>query len=236
MYIQGFLGSDTEPSVVIGHICLPNKLAEDHTEESSAHKNKRDEIARAIAVADKRMERAYLDRLDGLMDTVLCGKIIEDTKKEKAALLQAQEGLNEVQTAYYEAGYAIHELASQAQAIYESPKATTEEKRLLLSYIFLDIKLEEGMTRPNYTYAFEFLSEWIPKVNKNFEPAQKSVKSDILRRSFIVPPLEFSSKLLATKKEFRTVENPYANLPFGNSDAKLNTLLREQDSNLRPIA
>ncbi|KKU25947.1 MAG: Resolvase, partial [Candidatus Magasanikbacteria bacterium GW2011_GWA2_46_17] len=103
---------------------LKEALKEVHTTESTVHTERREEIARSIALADKRMERLYVDKLDGVVDNALYQKVNEDTKKEKAALLEAQEGLNEDQSAYYEAGYAIHELAAEAQAIYESPKAT----------------------------------------------------------------------------------------------------------------
>ena len=183
---------------------LEEALKEDHAEESSTHAGRREEIARAIAVADKRVERAYLDRLDGLMDAALCSKVIDDTRKEKDSLLEAQEGLNEDQTAYYEAGFAIHELAAQAQKIYEGSKATVEEKRLLLSYIFSDIKLEEGITRPNYTYGFEFLSTWIPILNKNFELQQNTretlVSTGISPMNASAPSMELSE----LRNQFRT--------------------------------
>jgi len=39
-------------------------------------------------------------------------------------------------------------------------------------YIFSNITLNEGKIKPNYTLAFEFLTNWMPKVNKNFEQAK----------------------------------------------------------------
>ncbi len=148
---------------------LERALKESHAEEIEQNAHKRDEIARGIARADQRMERAYIDKLDGQMESALCQKVIEEAKQEKVALLEALEGLGEAQVAYYEAGYAIHELATHAKEIYESQKATVEEKRLLLSYVFSNIELEQATVRPNYTYAFEFLSEWVPKLNESFE-------------------------------------------------------------------
>jgi hypothetical protein len=61
-------------------------------------------------------------------------------------------------------------LALKAKEIYQSEKATVEEKRLLLSYIFSNLKHDNGKIKPNYTMAFEFLVNWMPKLNKNFEP------------------------------------------------------------------
>src|ERR1700757_1857547 len=57
------------------------------------------------------------------------------------------------------AGYAIHELAMNAEAIYRSPKAETEEQRLLLSYAFSNLTLKAQEIRPEYTLAFQFLQE-----------------------------------------------------------------------------
>ena len=205
---------------------LEKALKEDHVEESTAHKARREEIARGIAFADRRIEKAYVDKLDGAIDTALCQKVMEDAKKEKTDLLRAQMDLNEDQSAYYEAGYAIHELAEQAQAIYQSPRASTEEKRLLLSYVFSDMKLEDAIARPNYSLAFEFLSEWVPILNKNFEPAQKGAKSDILRSSFTLDPVELTGELLEPRNKFRTSKSPFINVRFGNFDTKSGTLLR----------
>ena len=89
--------------------------------------------------------------------------------KEKVDALESLEKLNDGNTKYYEAGYAIHELASKASDIYKSPKATVEDKRLLLSKIFSNLALKQENIRPDYTLAFQFLKEWVPKVNNTFE-------------------------------------------------------------------
>ena len=70
---------------------------------------------------------------------------------------------------YYEAGFAIHELALKAKKIYQSKKATTEERRLLLSHIFSNFTLNDQKISPKYSLAFEFMQEWIPKLNTTFE-------------------------------------------------------------------
>lgn len=155
---------------------LERALKESHAEEIDQHTRKRTEIVRGIDRADRRMQQAYLDKLDGTADAALCQKVMEESRREKDALVEALKGLGEDQKAYYEAGYAIHELAANARAIYESPKATIEEKRLLLSHVFSNIELSEGNVKPNYTYAFEFLSEWVPKLNASFELEENQSK------------------------------------------------------------
>lgn len=65
---------------------------------------------------------------------------------------------------------AIHELALKAEDIYLSEDATIGEKRLLLAYAFSNIKVLEENIKVNYTKAFDFLAEWMPILNAEFEP------------------------------------------------------------------
>lgn len=53
--------------------------------------------------------------------TQLSEKMISESTKEKEDAIEALGRLSKGRTAYYEAGYAIHELASKAEAIYKSP-------------------------------------------------------------------------------------------------------------------
>ncbi len=96
---------------------------------------------------------------------------------EKELAINGLKKLSEDKTKYYEAGFAIHELACKAQEIYQSPKATEEDRRLLLSYIFSNLNLNNGKIRPNYTLAFEFLQEWIPRLNNTFELTKTTVNT-----------------------------------------------------------
>jgi len=59
-----------------------------------------------------------------------------------------------------------------AQEVYESEKATTEDRRLLLSMIFSNLGLNEGKIGTNYTKGFDFIANWAPKLNFTFEPAK----------------------------------------------------------------
>ena len=91
--------------------------------------------------------------------TQLSEKMISESTKEKEDAIEALGRLSKGRTAYYEAGYAIHELASKAEAIYKSPRATEDEKRLILSHIFSNLTLKADRISPNYTFGFEFLAE-----------------------------------------------------------------------------
>ena len=109
----------------------------------------------------------------------------DENKMEKLKELS-----NESQEKYFEAGYAIHSLATRAKGIYYSPNATTEDKRLLLSIVFSNLLLQAGKITPNYAPAFEFMHYWMPRLNREFEPKMSfnfkanssiCVKNEVLR-------------------------------------------------------
>jgi hypothetical protein len=151
---------------------LKKALKEHHEEETDYNTQKRKELNKIIERADKRQEKAYQDRVDGRIPAHLCEKMIFDSDVERKDALEALNKLGEARLAYYEAGYAIHELALHAKEIYQSQEVSTEEKRLLLSQVFSNLTLKDGVIKPNYTLAFDFLFNWMPKVNNNFEPSK----------------------------------------------------------------
>ena len=154
---------------------LEKALKESHKDEIGYNTNKREKLVKIIKSADKRIEGAYRDKLDGRMPAGLCSKMIQEATEEKESTSQSLENMGESRQKYYEAGIAIHELATNAKEIYQSEKATIEDKRMLLGYLFSNITMKDGIIKPEYTFAFEFLAEWMPKLNKNFEPAKNSL-------------------------------------------------------------
>jgi len=151
---------------------LEKGLKEDQSVEIDYHTKKRDRLNAIVAKADKRIEEAYKDKIDGGMPVPLCLKVINESTEEKETAMEELEKLSKDRTLYYEAGFAIHELATSAVAIYKNVKTNTEEKRLLLSYIFSNMSLNSDEIRPNYSVAFEFLLEWMPRMNQTFEQAE----------------------------------------------------------------
>lgn len=156
---------------------LEDALKESHADEINYNTKKRDEFNRVIRNADRRMEQAYRDKLDGKVPSLLCEKIIADAIQEKEIMMESLENLSEGRTQYYQAGYAIHELASKAKEIYSHEKTSPDDKRLLLSLIFSNLSLNTNKITPNYTFGFEFLTKWVPTLNNNFEPADLHTKS-----------------------------------------------------------
>lgn len=211
---------------------LEKALRESHAEEIRYNTQKRDEFEKIIRCADSRMEKAYRDKLDGRIPATLCEKAITDAVKDKEYALEAITKLGKSRKEYYEAGYAIHELALNAKAIYQSKKATIEDKRLLLSHIFSNLSLNGDKIKANYTLAFEFLAEWMPKLNKIFEPTQKANVIGSLCDSAVTESGNSVVESLEPQMNFRTSRNPDFQARFASSSGKSRLSLPGQDSNL----
>lgn len=148
---------------------LEKALKEDHKDEIDYRTSAKDNLRRDLDRIEKRFEGLYDDKLDGKILPSFYERKAAEFTEQKEALLQQLANLNKSQDEYYEAGYAIHELALKSHSIYSSPHATTEEKRLLLSYLFSNIAIKDDEIKPEYTLAFEFMSKWMPIVNNTFE-------------------------------------------------------------------
>src|SRR3989344_4715471 len=151
---------------------LEKALKESHANEIDYNTQKREQLNRVIRTADMRIEEAYKDKLDKRMPAELCERGIKKTTEEKEEAIHTLDKLSKSRTAYYEAGFAIHELANKAREIYKNEKITTEDRRLLLSNVFANLNLNEGKITPTYTFAFEYLLNWVPKLNSTFELAK----------------------------------------------------------------
>ena len=183
---------------------LEKALKESQSDEIEYNENKRGTLTRIIATADQRMAAAYRDRLDGAMPLEICQKVIDESNEEKKSALHELERLRGNRNAYYEAGLAIHELALEAYNIYQSPKATIEDKRLLLSHMFTRHTMKEGLIQPNYTFAFEFLGEWMPKVNTSLAQTENASEAIASQGVSVVPSNESIIGALGASKDFRT--------------------------------
>jgi hypothetical protein len=107
-----------------------------------------------------------------------------------------------------------------------------DDKRLLLSQAFVGMSLNEKRVTADYTKAFEFLVEWMPKVNKIFEPQLNTVKS--LTNSPITHTSTKTNKdyMFDPILNFRTDNNDSIKIQNTFTRAESQVLLPGQDSNL----
>ena len=149
---------------------LVKALKESHNGEIEYHTTALNEINRQLETSQRRLEAIYEDKIDAKIPPEFYNKKFAEYTKDKEDALESLKKLNDGNTKYYEVGFAIHELASKAEEIYKSTKATTEDKRLLLSKIFSNLTLNTDGIKADYTSAFQFLTKWIPILNSTFEP------------------------------------------------------------------
>lgn len=149
---------------------LKQALKESHTEEIEYHDTQVNSINNALNRIQQRMKVMYNDKLDGRITAQFYDEKLKEFSEEEDNLLSALEKVKSDNTEYYKVGFLIQELAMKAKDIYHSKKATVEERRLLLSYAFSNITILHGKIKPEYTKAFNFLAEWMPKVNEVLEP------------------------------------------------------------------
>ena len=151
---------------------LENAVVAKHANEINKRESMRVELNVGRGKIKRWQEKMYEDKLDGKITEEFYERKSREFSAEDEMLLSNLTELGDDNKKYYEAGYSIHELAQHAVEIYNSKQATTENRRMLLSYIFSDLKLNSRKISHNFTYGFGFLADWMPLVNKNFEPTK----------------------------------------------------------------
>jgi site-specific DNA recombinase len=148
---------------------LEQALKESHADEISRFNTNLNELNATIERSQRRLEAVYEDKLDGKVSVETYERLFKQYTQQKEDAVRELTKLNTGNKKYYEAGYAIHELALKAKEIYNAEKTTDEDRRMLLSYVFSNIPINGLQTKPVYTLAFNFLANWVPKINNILE-------------------------------------------------------------------
>ena len=119
-------------------------------------------LAKVRAQKDKYFEA----KIDKQVPIDFCERKIAECIQEEETLEAALAKTSDKHDDYQKLGIAIHELAYKAKEIYE--KATTDERRLLLSQLFTNLAQDGLKIKPEFTLAAEYLSSWVP-LNEDYE-------------------------------------------------------------------
>ena len=168
----------------------------------------------------------YDDRLDGRISSEMYDEKYSDFKNQSEDLQRAINDLENNNTAYYQAGFAIHELATNAEKVYRSKNASREQKRLFLSYAVSNVSVLKGVTEVEYSPTFAFLAEWMPKVNESIELSVNPENNPVIKgdvHSFVTGSTKEEEVL---KSNSRTQENPYVERQKSTCVLSSPTLLR----------
>jgi len=158
---------------------LEKAIARKHEGSTKKNEDLRVDLQLSHDRIQRRIEKMYEDKLDGKITADFYDKKCKEYTADQENLLSDLEKLGSDDRKYFEVGYAIHELAEHAVEIYNSVNTTTDDKRLLLAYIFSSLRLNADKIKHKYTYGFEFLAEWSPLLNKNFEPTKNPNKNGV---------------------------------------------------------
>ncbi len=188
---------------------LERALKDSHKDKIEHHTKQRENLNGLIARLDQRLDALYDDKLDKKITPEFYEKKYKEWTTERSDLMESLENIGEANNAYYQTGFAVHELALKAKEIYQSEKATTDDKRLLLSQVFAGMSLNEGTVVGNYSDAFQFLVEWMPKINKIFEPIAITQGSALTSLETLNALEESFNSLIKNDINFRTDRNSF---------------------------
>ncbi len=116
-------------------------------------------VARLNAELDKikgRMNRAYLDKLDGKIDGQFWAECSAQWQAEKARIIDKLERHRQGDSSYLEEGARLIDVASRALELYN--RFGLVERRGFLASILKEIKVKDGRLTAEYRPAFQVLA------------------------------------------------------------------------------
>ena len=131
----------------------------------------RESMTNALKQIDNRLDKIYEDKIDGVISTEYYKKKYKEYTAKKKEILNEMGKLENRVANYYEIAVEIHELAFNAYERYHSEKTTFDARRTLLTRLFdvMVLNPENNELIVEYSLAFAFLAEWIPKLNATSE-------------------------------------------------------------------
>ncbi len=116
----------------------------------------------------KRKDRMYEDKIDDVITLEMYNRKFAEYTTEEENLEISLAQISDKSDEYQQLGVVIHELAYKAKQIYEV--ANIDEKRLLISQIFTNLMQNGHEIKPKFTLAAKYLSNWMPELNRDYEP------------------------------------------------------------------
>ena len=146
---------------------IEEKLREQHGERVAEREGEIKRLERLLEDVRKQKDKVYEAKINREVPIEFCERKIAEYIKDEESLESALVKVSDKSDEYQQLGIAVHELAYKGKEIYE--KATVDEKRLLMSQLFTNLVQNRREIKPEYTLAAEFLAEWMPKLNEDYE-------------------------------------------------------------------
>ncbi len=120
-----------------------------------------------LAKVRQSKDKYYEAKIDQTVPLDFCDRKIDECLEEEESLKTALANVSEQSDSYKELRIAMHRLAFYAREIYQ--QASVDDKRLLLSQIFTNLTQDGYKIKPKFTLAAEYLTNWMPKLNQDYE-------------------------------------------------------------------
>ena len=148
---------------------IKKALKEAHKDKRGYSVGARESLNKNHEMIENRMDKIYDDKIDGVITLEYYQKRFKEYSEQKRDILDQLNKLEDNMQNYYEVGTEIHDLAYQAKKLYFSDKINADGKRTLINKIFSKLILKDKKLVTEFTPAYQFLSEWIPKLNATSE-------------------------------------------------------------------
>lgn len=140
-------------------------LHEQHKEEIEYHQAGVEELNNRAATLDKRLDKLYVDKLDGKISDEQYNRILANTKKEKDEIIQSLKQHSHAKERYIELGVNLFDLAQGSQTLFEKAKKKPERRQELIRLVFDELKLRDHTLLFSYSKAFQILLDAVQMTN-----------------------------------------------------------------------
>jgi len=131
-------------------------LRESHVDEKQFHDEAIDRLQKEYKRLQDRIDRMYIDKLDGRIDTVFFDQKSAEWRVEQTTILGSIQEHQTANQSYLEEGVALLELASRAADLFEQQPAS--EKRRLLDFVLSNCTWADGVLTPEFRQPFDMIA------------------------------------------------------------------------------
>ncbi len=142
-------------------------IADSEKAQITARLSKVNGINSQLAQIKIRKDKLYEAKIEKSIPAEVCDEKLTQCAQEEQQLNEALDRLNEGGDIFTQLAKAVHVMAYYSRDIYE--KSNLDEKRLLFSELFTNFQQNQHEIRPNYSLAGNYLRNFIPKVNQDYE-------------------------------------------------------------------
>jgi site-specific DNA recombinase len=144
---------------------IKKALKESHKDEMTYYTSSVSELNKHLERITQRLDRLYDDKLDGTITAAIYQRKTQQFAGEQENIQNQLKRHANAKLKYFEMGVNIYELALGGSQLYLT--ATDEEKRVLLSLMFEELWLADGVLNVTYTSPFRSLHEAVTETNRS---------------------------------------------------------------------